>query len=213
MQLKVRSPAAAGLLAAALLCTSVARAGGGLLGLDHFVAADDHGIWARHNQLLLFDAMLLGEAGIALWEGNDTRLGHTLWQSIDATMVGGVAAQGMKMAFTRSRPNQSPDPDLWFQGSGHSSFPSGEVTVISAIVTPVLLEYRHDHPWVYALEVLPLYDAIARVKVHGHWQSDVLAGYALGTAAGYFMHQRQNTPLVLSVLPGGFYIGFRKRFN
>ena len=51
------------------------------------------------------------------------------------------------------------------------------------------------------------------VKVQGHWQSDVLAGFALGTAAGYFMHQRQNTPLVLSVLPGGFYIGFRKRFN
>ena len=213
MHLKIRSIAGAGLLGAALLFTSVARSGGGLLGLDHLVPLDDHGIWARNNQLLLLDAMLLGEAGVALWEGNDSRLGHTMWQSIDATMVGGVAAQGMKMAFSRSRPNQSPDPDLWFQGSGHNSFPSGEVTVISAIVTPILLEYRHDHPWVYALEVLPLYDAIARVKVHGHWQSDVLAGYALGTAAGFYMHQRQNTPLVLSVLPDGFYIGFKKRFN
>ena len=213
MQLKIRSIAGAGLLAAALLFTSTARAGGGLLGLDHFVTVDDRGIWARHNQLLLFDAMLVGEAGVALWEGNDTRLGHTMWQSIDATMVGGVAAQGMKMAFSRARPNQSSDPDQWFQGSGHSSFPSGEVTVISAIVTPILLEYRHDEPWVYALEVLPLYDAIARVKVHGHWQSDVLAGYALGSAAGYYLHQRQNTPLVLSVLPHGFYIGFKKRFN
>ena len=213
MQLKIRSIAGAGLLAAALLFTSTVRAGGGLLGLDHFVTVDDRGIWARHNQLLLFDAMLVGEAGVALWEGNDTRLGHTMWQSIDATMVGGVAAQGMKMAFSRARPNQSSDPDQWFQGSGHSSFPSGEVTVISAIVTPILLEYRHDEPWVYALEVLPLYDAIARVKVHGHWQSDVLAGYALGSAAGYYLHQRQNTPLVLSVLPHGFYIGFKKRFN
>ncbi len=211
--MKIRSIAGAGLLGAALLFTSSARAGGGLLGLDHLVTLDDHGIWARNNQSLLFDAMLVGEGAIALWEGNDSRLGHTMWQSIDATMVAGVAAQGMKMAFSRSRPNQAPDPDQWFQGSGHASFPSGEVTIISAIITPILLEYRHDHPWVYALEVLPTYDAIARVKVHGHWQSDVLAGYALGAAAGFYMHQRQNTPLVLSVLPHGFYIGFKKSFN
>ncbi len=43
------------------------------------------------------------------------------------------------------------------------------MTVSSAIVTPIVLEYRHDHPIVYALELLPAYDAIARVKVHGHW--------------------------------------------
>jgi membrane-associated phospholipid phosphatase len=211
--LQIRSLVGAGVLAAALLFASTARAGGGLLGLDHLVPLDDHGIWARSNQILLINTMLVGEVGVALWEGNDSRLGHTMWQSIDATVVGGVAAQGMKLAFSRSRPNQSPDPDLWFQGSGHVSFPSGEVTVVSAIVTPVVLEYRHDHPWVYGLEVLPLYDAIARVKVHGHWQSDVLAGYALGTAAGYYMRQRQNTPLVLSILPDGFYVGFKKRFN
>jgi undecaprenyl-diphosphatase len=30
-----------------------------------------------------------------------------------------------------------------------------------------------------------VYDAIARVKTHGHWQSDVIAGWALGTAGGY----------------------------
>jgi membrane-associated phospholipid phosphatase len=211
--LQIRSLVGAGVLAAALLFAGTARAGGGLLGLDHLVPLDDHGIWARSNQILLINTMLVGEVGVALWEGNDSRLGHTTWQSIDATVVGGVAAQGMKLAFSRSRPNQSPDPDLWFQGSGHVSFPSGEVTVVSAIVTPVVLEYRHDHPWVYGLEVLPLYDAIARVKVHGHWQSDVLAGYALGTAAGYYMRQRQNTPLVLSILPDGFYVGFKKRFN
>ena len=65
------------------------------------------------------------------------------------------------------------------------------MTVTSAIITPLVLEYRHDHPAIYALELLPLYDAVARVKVHGHWQSDVVAGFALGTAAGYFM-QRAN---------------------
>jgi len=139
--------------------------------------------------------------------------GRTMWKSIDATLAGGLAAEGLKVIFSRARPNQSSDPDLWFQGSGHESFPSGEVTVTSAIITPLVLEYRHDHPAVYALELLPLYDAIARVKVQGHWQSDVLAGFALGTAAGYYLQRRTRTPLVLSIMPHSIYIGLRRKFH
>ena len=118
----------------------------------------------------------------------------------------------MKRVFSRSRPEQSPDPNLWFQGSGHESFPSSEVSVVAAIVTPVVFEYRQDHPAVYALEVLPIYDAIARVKVHGHWQSDVIAGYALGSAAGYFMWQRRQTPFTLTIMPGSIKVGWSKSF-
>jgi undecaprenyl-diphosphatase len=201
------------LLITLTLATPRAQAGGGLLGLDHAVSLDDHGIWARRNQQVLLTAMLAGEAGVALYEGGDTRLGRTMWQSIDATVVGGVAAELLKRTFARSRPNQSSDPDLWFQGSGHDSFPSGEATITSAVVTPVMLEYGAEHPAVYALALLPAYDAIARVKVHGHWQSDVLAGLALGTATGYFAHARLRTPLVLGILPGGFYVGFKKSFG
>lgn len=74
-----------------------------------------------------------------------------------------------------------------------------------------MVAYGHDHPAVYALELLPLYDAIARVKVHGHWQSDVLAGWALGTGVGIWAAHR-NSPLILSWLPHGFAIGFAHRF-
>jgi len=200
-------------LYAALWVAPPAMAGGGLFGLDHVVPLDDHGIWARKNQLLLIDFMLAGELAVAVWAGGDSRLGRTLWKSIDATLTGGLAAEGLKLAFARARPSQTSDPDQWFQGSGHDSFPSGEVTVTSAIITPLVLEYRHDHPAVYALELLPLYDAVARVKVHGHWQSDVVAGYALGTAAGYFMERRRRTPLVLSVMPRCIYVGLRAQFN
>jgi acid phosphatase family membrane protein YuiD len=203
---------AALLLAAVSLASPPARAGSGLLGLDHYVREDDRGIWARRNQLLLIDAMLAGESVVALWEGGGTRLGRTLWKSIDATVVGGVAAAGLKLVFSRARPRESSNPNQWFQGGGHASFPSGEVAIVSAIVTPLVLEYRHDHAAVYALELLPLYDAIARVKVHGHWQSDVLAGYALGSAAGYFMGRRARTPVVLSVMPHSVYIGLRHSF-
>ena len=202
-------------LALIVLCIGMeppARAGGGLLGLDHPVTLDDKGIWARKNQVLLLDAMLIGEAGAGLWEGGETRFGRTIWQSIDATLVSGIAAQALKLTFSRERPNETNDPDKWFAGHGHASFPSGEVTVTSSIVTPLILEYGRDYPAVYALEALPIYDAIARVKVHGHWQSDVIAGFVLGSATGYFMHQRQGTPLVLSVMPHGIYVGLRTRF-
>jgi undecaprenyl-diphosphatase len=202
---------------AAALCFTVAavesaQAGGGLFGLDHLVTKDDHGIWARKNQMLLFNAMLVGEGVAAVWAGGESRFGRTMWKSIDATLVSGVAAQGLKFAFSRARPNESPDPNQWFQGSGHASFPSGEATLTSAIVTPIILEYRDDHPLVYALAVLPLYDAVARVKTRGHWQSDVIAGLALGTTTGYFMHHRSRTPIVLSVMPQGIYVGLGKRF-
>lgn len=194
------------------LMASAAIAGSGLFGLDHYVTKDDSGIWARQNQLLLFNSLLVGEAVAAVWEGGDTRFGRTMWKSIDATVIAGAASEAMKYTFSRSRPSQSSDPNLWFQGSGHESFPSGEVTIVSAIVTPVVCEYGHDNPAVYALELLPVYDAIARVKVHGHWQSDVIAGFAIGTTAGYFMHQRTQTPFVLNLMPHGIYVGLSKHF-
>jgi membrane-associated phospholipid phosphatase len=189
---------------------TAAWAGSGLLGLDHVVALDDKGIWARNNQLWLLDSMLAAEVGAGLWEGGNTRFGHTIWQSIDATVVGGVVSEVSKYAFSRERPSQTSDPNEWFKGHRAQSFPSGEVTVVSAIVTPLVLEYRSDNPVIYALEILPLYDAIARVKVHGHWQSDVIAGYAIGSAAGYFMHERRQIPLVLSIMPHGVFIGLKK---
>ena len=83
------------------------------------------------------------------------------------------------------------------------------MTAVSAIVTPFVLEYGAEKPTVYALEVLPLYDAIARMKVRGHWQTDVLAGFALGTASGYYAHHRAS-PFVLGYLPHAVFVGWRR---
>jgi undecaprenyl-diphosphatase len=86
------------------------------------------------------------------------------------------------------------------------------VATIAGAVTPFVVAYGRDHPAVYALELLPLYDAVARVKVQAHWQSDVLAGWALGTAVGIWA-SREQSPLILSWLPGGFEIGFVHHFK
>jgi membrane-associated phospholipid phosphatase len=198
------------MLTAALTLPSAGRAGGPL-GIDHRWAYDDTGIWRRSNQLILMDTLIGGEIVCALWEGGQMRLGNTCWRAIDSSLIAGASAQVLKYVFTRARPIQGDDPNAWFQGGSHYSFPSGEVAAVSSIVAPFVFEYREAQPGIWALEALPLYDAIARMKVQAHWQTDVLAGFAIGTVAGYYAHTRE-TPLVVSVMPHGILIGLRKQF-
>jgi hypothetical protein len=192
----------------ALLPTTTA-AGGGPLGIDHRLSQSDTGIWKRNNQNALQYLGIVGDLGFALWEGGDTRLGKTAWQSVDSTTLSALVANAAKPVFGRQRPTQTDDPNQWFKGGG--SFPSGEVSTITGIVTPYVLEYQHDYPAVWALELLPAYDAVARMKSRGHWQTDVLAGFAIGTGSGYLAHSRDN-PFILGFLPGGFTVGFKKQF-
>jgi membrane-associated phospholipid phosphatase len=196
------------LAAAALLAPAPARAGG-FLGIDHRWSYDDSGLWKRSNQLILMDSLIGGEIACALWEGGGTRLGDTCWRAIDSSAIAGASAQVLKYAFTRARPSQGNNPNAWFQGGSHYSFPSGEVAAVSSIVTPFVLAYRDEQPAVWALEALPLYDAIARMKVQAHWQTDVLAGFAIGTLAGWYAHRR-DSPLVLGLMPHGIYVGLRR---
>jgi undecaprenyl-diphosphatase len=86
------------------------------------------------------------------------------------------------------------------------------VSAISAAVTPFIANYGEDHPAVYALALLPAYDAVARVKTRGHWQSDALVGAAVDVGLGIYASQR-NSPLIISWLPGGFKIGFVHHFK
>jgi len=184
---------------------------GGSLGIDHKVQSDNDGIWLRPAQKVVLYASVAAAAGGAIWEGDESRLGRTLWQSIDASIGGSIASEAMKRTFTRVRPANTDDPNQWFQGGSNRSFPSGEVTTVTAVITPLVLEYGREYPLVYALELLPLYDGISRVKTQGHWQSDVLAGFVLGSATGYLAHSFKQ-PLVLTVLPRGFAIGLKAKF-
>ncbi|MDE2235128.1 MAG: phosphatase PAP2 family protein [Gammaproteobacteria bacterium] len=184
---------------------------GSLLNVDHRLTYDDSGIWKRSNQLDLEYGVVLTEIGGGLWFGGQNRIGRTFWQSIDASAFSSLAAQALKYTFSRARPSQSSSPNHWFQGSCCQSFPSGEVTLQASFVTPFILEYHQDHPWVWGLEALPLYDALGRMKTHGHWQTDVLSGWALGTAFGIFAHNWK-MPFFLSLMPHGVMVGWHTRF-
>lgn len=199
------APLLIGLLAPAL------AAAGGPFGIDHRVAYDNSGIWKRSTQKDVEYATALTVLGGALLLGDRSDTGDTFWRAVDATAFSAATAQVMKWTFGRERPSETDDPNRWFKGSGHQSFPSGEVTLVASAVTPFVARYGAEHPAVYALEMLPLYDSIARVKVRGHWQSDVLAGWALGTGFGIWA-ARTDHPLILSWLPGGFAVGIVHRF-
>jgi len=199
------------LCVAALAGASPVYASGGPFGIDHRVKLDNGGLWRRSIQTDLSVGLGVAVLGGALWEGGDSRLGKTLWQSVDSLALTAAATEVMKFSFSRERPSETADPNAFFKGHGHQSFPSGEVAEIAAGVTPLVLEYGQDHPWVYALELLPAYDMVARVKARGHWQSDVIAGMAIGSAIGWYAHKREQ-PLILSALPGGFMVGVHKRF-
>ena len=188
-----------------------AHAGGGFLGIDHRWNNDEHGIYNRDVQNFVLYSSVSATVLGAVWLGGETRLGKTYWQSVDSTALGAASAQAMKMIFTRARPSQGNDPNAWFQGGSHNSFPSGEVTTVSAVITPFVFEYHKEYPGVYLLELLPIYDGIARMKSQAHWQTDVLAGWGLGTLTGWFAHSRDN-PLILSILPHGFMVGIKKSF-
>ena len=60
-------------------------------------------------------------------------------------------------------------------------------------------------PAFWTLTLFPLYDSIVRVKSQAHWQTDVLAGWAIGTATGYLAHSRG--PFILQVMPHGVAVG------
>ena len=151
-------------LAAILLGASFcARAG-----FDHEWAFDQRGIWGRNYQTALEYGVLATEIGGALWLGNNDELGHTLWQTLDSTAISSIAAEALKLSLSRARPDQGNNPNQWFKGRCCDSFPSGEVTLQASFVTPFIANYAHDYPWVWSLELLPAYDAIARLKSREH---------------------------------------------
>ena len=194
----------------AVLALVITSSGAGA-GVDHLVSPTNSGIWARPYSQELQYGVIATEVSGALWLGDESELGVTFWQTIDSSIFSGATAQVMKWGFGRKRPTQTDNPNEWFKGTQYQSFPSGEVTLQASFVTPFIVNYADRHPWVWALEILPAYDAVARVKQGSHWQTDVLGGWALGTGFGYFA-SKNKSPFVLSVLPHGFLVGLHSTF-
>lgn len=179
--------------------------------VDHRVSHDASGAWNPDVYRGIVTALTVAQVGGALWEGAETRFGKTMWQGIDAQLISGATAAVGKAVFTRVRPADENNPCLWFKGGSNYSFPSGEAAVAAGLVTPYILGYGRDYPAVWLLAALPAYVGVARVKNQAHWQTDVLAGWAIGALAGWFAHSR-DVPILVQILPGGAAVGIRKQF-
>jgi hypothetical protein len=68
-------------------------------GFDHELQLDQNGIWARPHQTGLENGVIALEVAGSLWFGNDSELGHTLWQTIDSSAISEIGAAALKHAF------------------------------------------------------------------------------------------------------------------
>ena len=191
-------------------CTGDGKSGG-ILKLDRCDEFEANGIYSRRNQQWLNAIVIGGTVSYALWEGTETPEGRTAWKSLDSMAMAAVTTEILKNVVQRPRPSQSDNPNLWRQGGGNKSFPSGETADMAAFVTPIILEYRQEYPVVWALSALPVYMGKARMGSQGHWLSDVLAGAAIGVATGYYA-TRRDSPLLLELTSDGAFIGLKHRF-
>jgi len=143
--------------------------------------------------------------------GNDSRLGNTVWKSIDSMLLGGIATEALKKTFGRVRPESSHEyENQWFQ-DGNNSFPSGHVSSMSSIVSPFIYEYAEEEPLVHLLWLFPVHQALGRYNDKRHYASDVTVGFLLGALTGYIAH-KQETPFMLKWTDKGVYAGLEFNF-
>lgn len=124
---------------------------------------------------------------------------------IEATAFTVVSAEILKLSFGRRRPNETTDPDQWFESG--DAFPSGHTGIAFAIGT-VLAESGDDrYRWTRRFLGYGLAGATAYLRMdhNQHWASDVAAGAALGlSTARFVMNRREVTAdkTVFAIGPG-----------
>jgi len=175
--------------------------------LDKKVKKDESGFWGAHYNIPKI--FTIATIATAAYEGTGSRFGKTVWQSIDSGLMSQIITDVTKKATGRLRPREAESPSDW--GKGGKSFFSGHVSGMTALVTPYILEYQDDYPWVNLLWALPLHQMVGRVKAQAHWQSDVIVGALVGFTSGYWAHKRKY-PLVLYFNRDKVVVGIKHSF-
>ena len=133
-----------------------------------------------------------------------TRMASALFM-LEASAFTVVTGQVMKLTLGRQRPNETSDPDQWFEHG--DSFPSLHTGLAFAIGT-VFAESGDDR---YRLLRRVLGYGVAgatgylRLEHNQHWASDVVAGAALGLSTAQFTLNRRDgdaRQAAISVQPG-----------
>ena len=115
---------------------------------------------------------------------------HEAWNMAEAAGFSAVDTLLLKYISGRRRPNETTNPDEWFQGG--DSFPSMHASAAFAIGTVFAESGGEEHRWLrrtlgYGIAGATTY---ARLNDNVHWFSDVVAGAAIGISTAHFVMNR-----------------------
>ena len=112
---------------------------------------------------------------------------------LEASAFTAVSTEALKFAAGRKRPNETTDPDEWFDGG--ASFPSMHTSLAFAIGTVFAESGNDKYRWLRRIVGYGVAGGTAYLRVdhNQHWASDILAGAALGlTTARFTMNRRDD---------------------
>jgi hypothetical protein len=124
-----------------------------------------------------------------------------LGSMIEASAFTAVTTEVLKFSLGRQRPNETTDPDQWFESG--DSFPSMHSSLAFAIGTVFAESGNERHRILRRVLGYGVAGATAYMRVdhNVHWTSDVLAGAALGfTTAHFTMNRREGTESKTTVM-------------
>jgi membrane-associated phospholipid phosphatase len=171
---------------------------------DHFAGSDPGSLDGDDPHSLddaLPAAVLL--AGTWLLAGvTDAPAGwRELGSMIEASAFTAVSTEVLKFSLGRQRPNETTDPDQWFESG--DSFPSMHSSLAFAIRTVFAESGNERHRLLRRVLGYGVAGATAYMRVdhNAHWTSDVLAGAALGfTTARFTMNRREGAESTATVM-------------
>lgn len=126
------------------------------------------------------------------------------WSMLEAGALSSVTSLALKYAAGRTRPNDTADPNDWFNGG--SSFPSLHTTAAFAIGTVLAESGNERYRWIRRLLGYGIAGGTAylRMRDNVHWLSDTVAGAAIGMATAHFVMNRRtqsDSRVAMTVLP------------
>jgi len=151
---------------------------------------------------------LLGVAWLAGAAAGSERLKDVAGHTLQAGVTAGLLATGVKFLTGRERPSSGRDADH-FQPfrTGDTAFPSGHTALAFGLASALAGEF--DGPWddlgLYGLATVT---GLSRINDNKHWLTDVVAGAAVGIAAGRWSTRSHRARLPVVAVPGGVGLSF-----
>lgn len=121
---------------------------------------------------------------------NNRKARETGLLATEALIDSGIAAQALKFATERPRPNDDAGRGRFFTGG--NSFPSGHATSAWSAATVIAYEYQ-DRPLVrYGAFAAATAISLSRYTGRKHFLSDALVGSAIGFGIGRFVYRKRH---------------------